>query len=43
MPLLCYIVIEYNTIVRVFIDCKSGVSDLNLHCSLWCMQLQKQR
>lgn len=32
MPLHCYIV-EYGTVMLLFIDCKSGVSDLNLQCS----------
>lgn len=32
MPLLCYLA-EHNTVMLVFIDSESGVSDLNLYCS----------
>lgn len=45
MPFLSYIVVdvvEYNTIMFVFIDCKSGTSDLSFHCRMWYKQLQKK-
>lgn len=42
MPFLSYIVVEYNNIMFVSIDRKSGMSDISFHCRIWYKQLQKK-